>query len=646
MWFMSLDMASGFWAVRMTERAKLISAFTCPFGHIQWVRMPFGLKNAPLIYQQMINNCLWGFVQLSPEEEALVDQDVLDYLKLNPQSPSDKMDVERSMTPLVEQMTVFRRNIPAPSQMGPVLGRSSYIDDIAHGAATISVSLPKSEFGKRVIPYLSHEIGAEGIRVTPKIVKGIQELPFPSTLKRSSLNYYHKFIEDYAVVAASLYELTDDQESFEILKKKIVSTPLLRHPDRTKPFVIIPHANQWAACAVLGQMHDGLVQPVRFTGRVLSDAELKYHIAEKEVLAVMRVLHVFKNVIKGCPLIIYTRHSVLKWVINSRTAEGRLVPWGVALSQYDLEIRKVSRDEDGLAAIMGAGITPREHLDEVAEVLIPAKGRVKPPPVDDLEKQHLEVVSKLREQLVKSSENTGARVRSGDLVQDPGEEDGNSETRHSPGPECAPLPSAARVMAVLTRSRAEEADDDKVAPIRIKVHQEEDEYLAEIRAFLNDDLDRFSSTRLKKISKVGDLFVLDDRGVLYRLPHSVRRRPRDAVDNLRLVVPSSLREDMLPHAHEDFQGGHQGITLARHVCGRPTFVKKCVDCASGKGAPPNAGPSPGNIEPRYPFEAVSMDFVTHMPESARENTFLLLFQDMFSGYVMCKPMFHYRSRYC
>ncbi|OWZ12194.1 reverse transcriptase, partial [Phytophthora megakarya] len=230
MWFLSLDMASGFWAVRMTERAKLISAFTCPFGHFQWVRMPFGLKNAPLIYQQMIT-CLRGFVRLSPEEEALVDQDVLDYLKMDPQSSSEEIDAGRSMTPLLEQMTVFRRNIPAPSQMEPVLGRSSYIDEIAHGAATwdqlcgdldallyqlqywsISVSLLKSEFGKRGIPYLSREIGAEGIRATPKIVKGIQELPFPATHpERSSLNYYHKFIEDYAVVAASLYELTDDQ---------------------------------------------------------------------------------------------------------------------------------------------------------------------------------------------------------------------------------------------------------------------------------------------------------------------------------------------------------------------------------------------------------------------------------------------------
>jgi hypothetical protein len=80
MWFMSLDMASGFWAVTMTERAKLISAFVCPFGHFQWVRMPFGLKNAPLIYQAVINNCLWGFVRLPPEEEKLVDPDVLDFL--------------------------------------------------------------------------------------------------------------------------------------------------------------------------------------------------------------------------------------------------------------------------------------------------------------------------------------------------------------------------------------------------------------------------------------------------------------------------------------------------------------------------------------------------------------------------------------
>ncbi|OWY96540.1 hypothetical protein PHMEG_00033169 [Phytophthora megakarya] len=31
--------------------------------HFEWLRMPFGLKNAPTIYQRMIDNALWGFVQ-------------------------------------------------------------------------------------------------------------------------------------------------------------------------------------------------------------------------------------------------------------------------------------------------------------------------------------------------------------------------------------------------------------------------------------------------------------------------------------------------------------------------------------------------------------------------------------------------------
>ncbi|KAE9294553.1 hypothetical protein PR003_g24231 [Phytophthora rubi] len=801
--------------------------------------MPFGLKNAPLVYQAVINNCLWGFVRLPAEEEKLVDQDVLEFLGLDPfeRDESEREKAERNVPILTDKITAFKRDIPAPSQMGPVIGRSSYIDDIAHGAPTwdqlcedlntllfrlrywnISVSLPKSEFGKLSIPYLSHEISAEGLRGTPKIAKGVQDLPFPKTLKGvqsflGSLNYYHKFIEDFPVVAAVLYELTDEQvragrdlskakKAFEILKRKIVSTPLLRHPDRTKPFVIIPHANQWAACAVLGQEYDGVIHPVRFTGRVLNDAELRYHVAEKEVVAVMRVLDVFQTLVQNCLVNVFTRHPVLSWLLKSKTADGRCVRWGVIFSHWNLEVHKIQRDEDGLPAILGAGITPREHLDEVAESLIPAKGRVKAPPVISMEmleadfagyvlsidgaaktstrqgssgciiwelpgwnilavhgfiledvtvndaeyygllkgltlasereiqdlvvvgdsriviqqvqglincnqpnlqrrlsevgipkerftsmrlvhvkreynqaadyltsktlalgtswqtedpeelKQLVKIHEKLMKPLVIVDENT----------QDVSPQEGlpvETPTGIRPGPESAPLSTAARIMVAVTRSRTQEQPEqgEPVGPLeyqaerwrRIKAHQECDDQLMEIKKFLKGDLDSFSRGQIRRISKQAELYALDVRDVLYRLSRSTKDRPRDMSDELRLVVPESLRPDLLHYTHEDFHGGHQGITRTHEklrsefywpgmYADVEAFVKECVDCTSGKGRPPNPGPSPGNIEPRYPFEVVSMDFVTHLPKSERGNTFLLLFQDTFSGYVMCQPM--------
>ncbi|OWZ15670.1 LOW QUALITY PROTEIN: reverse transcriptase [Phytophthora megakarya] len=368
MWFKRLDMASGFWAVRMTERVKLLC-----------VRLPV----------RVINNCLWGFVRLPPEDEAKVDPEVLKFLNLKSQESLDMKGKREELRDSVEnlevpplELTVFRCNIPAPSQMGPVLGRSSYPDDIAHGASTwyqlcedlgallyrlrywnTSVSLPKSEFGKSTIPFLSHEVSSDGL----------------------------------PIVAAVLYELDEERvragrnveaakKSFEILKRTIVSTLLLRHPDRTKPFVTIPHANTWSACAVLGQEHDGLVHPVRFTGRVLKKSKLSYHITEKEVLAILRTLGSVQT-----PDLLYRIPGDSVYPVFRIEVVARVLRRGWATSKmgfrikWTLEIHRIRKDVGGLAAILGSGITPREHSAEVAETLIPAEGRLQGMPPGSLE---------------------------------------------------------------------------------------------------------------------------------------------------------------------------------------------------------------------------------------------------------------------
>uniref|UniRef100_A0AAV1V876 Reverse transcriptase domain-containing protein n=1 Tax=Peronospora matthiolae TaxID=2874970 RepID=A0AAV1V876_9STRA len=77
LWYCSLDMASGCWVVEMTERAKLISAFVTPFGLFEWLRMPFGLKNAPQFYQRLVDNALYGYLKIGRISDSDSQTDVL-----------------------------------------------------------------------------------------------------------------------------------------------------------------------------------------------------------------------------------------------------------------------------------------------------------------------------------------------------------------------------------------------------------------------------------------------------------------------------------------------------------------------------------------------------------------------------------------
>ena len=55
--FSKFDMKSGFWQVQIQLEDRYKTAFTVPFGHYEWNVMPFGLKNAPSEFQNIMNDC-------------------------------------------------------------------------------------------------------------------------------------------------------------------------------------------------------------------------------------------------------------------------------------------------------------------------------------------------------------------------------------------------------------------------------------------------------------------------------------------------------------------------------------------------------------------------------------------------------------
>ncbi|POM71024.1 Hypothetical protein PHPALM_12464, partial [Phytophthora palmivora] len=224
---------------------------------------------------------------------------------------------------------MFANGEPHESSLVPVFDRRSFVDDICFGNETFDGY------------FLSHEVSSEVIRADPKKIKAVTEVPFPTSKKGMQsflgvLNYYSRFIQDFAVYGAALYQLKDadfapggdltvDKRSFTALQQKVMDAPILRHFDRDK---------------------------------AVHDAEMNYHPAEKEILALLLLLKVCYTQLAGRTIHVSTRFSTLDWVHKSKTLFGRTTQFAVMLSPWHLMVQWVMERDSSFAQLFQAGMDP------------------------------------------------------------------------------------------------------------------------------------------------------------------------------------------------------------------------------------------------------------------------------------------------
>ena len=189
---------------------------------------------------------------------------------------------------------------------------------------------------------LGHRVFERGIDVDRAKIDVIEQLPSPTKVKgvRSFLGhagFYRRFIKDFSQIARPLTSLLakdvpfnfDDEclNSFHILKKALVSAPVIQPPDWSLPFEIMCDASDFAVGVVLGQTKDRKHYAISYASKTLTGPQLNYATTEKELLAVVFAIDKFRSYLVGAKVIVYTDHAALKYLLAKKDAKPRLIRW-------------------------------------------------------------------------------------------------------------------------------------------------------------------------------------------------------------------------------------------------------------------------------------------------------------------------------
>jgi hypothetical protein len=209
--------------------------------------------------------------------------------------------------------------------------------------------LSKCEFWLEKIAFLGHILTAEGIEVDPSKVEAVSKWKQPSNISevRSFLGmagYYRRFIKGFSNIARPMTELLKKdnkfvwtpkcEESFQIIKKKLTTAPILTLPDIHQNFVVFCDASRQGLGCVLMQNK----KVIAYASRLLKPHEKNYPTHDLELAAIVHALKIWRHYLIGNKCNIFTDHKSLKYIFTQPDLNLHQRRWLELIKDYDIEI--------------------------------------------------------------------------------------------------------------------------------------------------------------------------------------------------------------------------------------------------------------------------------------------------------------------
>ena len=234
------------------------TAFVTPQGLYEFLVMPFGLMNAPAVFQRPMQQVISSLnLDAEPEFVSVYIDDILIFSRT-----------------LEDHLHHLQRVIERVVEVG------------------LKLKPTKCRFAQKEVEYLGHIVSCEGLKPNPRLVVAVQEFPVPRTPKATRrflglASFYRKFIPQFAAVANPLHNLTrrdtvfvwspECQQAYQELKIRLTSAPIVAYQNFKLDFVLETDASIKGLGAVLGQFQlDSELHPVSYASRALNE-KVWYH---------------------------------------------------------------------------------------------------------------------------------------------------------------------------------------------------------------------------------------------------------------------------------------------------------------------------------------------------------------------------------
>jgi hypothetical protein len=319
--FTSLDLASGFHQIPISDESIEKTGLITPDGHYDYLRMPFGLANAPAVFQRALLNALG----------ALKDSIAVVYLD----------DILIPSATVGEGLEFLQLILKALKVAG------------------FSLNISKCKFLQSSVKYLGREISSDRIRPDADKVRALVSSPTPTNPKQvrqfmGLAGYFRKFVPNFASATSCITKLTKLDEPFrwgaeqdkarEYVVTHLTSRPLLAIYDPTLPTELHTDASAVGYGGILIQKCDGQTRVIAYFSKRTTQTEAKYHSYELETLAIVNSLKFFRVYLLGIEFVIVTDCNTVKSTANKKTLLPRVARWWSYMQDFNftLEYRKGS----------------------------------------------------------------------------------------------------------------------------------------------------------------------------------------------------------------------------------------------------------------------------------------------------------------